>query len=106
MLKRVLVIPRLFNSGFKKPEESDFVKSFEQLGLPEKVLNHLKEFTAPSEIQSKSMKSLMQGQDMIAIAPTGSGKTLAFAIPALVKSAELHKNRRSSVSTLIVCPTR
>jgi superfamily II DNA/RNA helicase len=37
------------------------------------------------------MKSLMQGEDMIAIAPTGSGKTLAFAIPALLKSAELNK---------------
>ena len=47
----------------------------------------------------------MQGSDLIGIAPTGSGKTLAFAIPALIKSANVNQ-RKTSISTVIVCPTR
>lgn len=71
------------------------------------VSRFLSEFSTPTEIQAKSMKILLEGNDLIGIAPTGSGKTIAFALPALMKSAKLRKeNSRPFISTVIVCPTR
>ena len=35
-------------------------------------------FTTPTEIQEKSIPSILKGQDVIGESATGSGKTLAF----------------------------
>jgi ATP-dependent RNA helicase DeaD len=58
-------------------------------------------FDEPSEIQEKSIPSIVLGKDVIAGAATGSGKTLAFAA-GMVKNVE--KDR--GIQGLILTPTR
>lgn len=108
MLKRLLLVPKVFNSNLKIPLESDSFENFSDLNLPPTIQKHMEQFPSPSEIQAKSMKILLEGHDLVGIAPTGSGKTLSFAIPAMIKSAAFNKQsgRKASVSTVIVCPTR
>lgn len=40
-------------------------------------------FTKMTEIQARSIPSLLEGRDLVGAAKTGSGKTLAFLIPAI-----------------------
>ena len=40
-------------------------------------------FTNMTEIQARSIPSLLEGRDLVGAAKTGSGKTLAFLIPAI-----------------------
>ena len=40
-------------------------------------------FKKPTDIQFKSIPSILKGEDVLAIAQTGTGKTLAFAIPGV-----------------------
>ncbi|NND33439.1 MAG: DEAD/DEAH box helicase [Saprospiraceae bacterium] len=40
-------------------------------------------FRKPTDIQYKSIPSILKGEDVLAIAQTGTGKTAAFAIPVL-----------------------
>ncbi len=55
-----------------------------------------------TEVQAKTLPHMMEGKDMIALAPTGTGKTVAFAIPMLeyVNLTDKH------VQELVLCPTR
>lgn len=114
MLKRLFLIPRAFKSSsaadlssFRIPEESKFMNSFSQINFPDHFQKLLQEFQTPTEIQAKCMQLLMEGNDLIGIAPTGSGKTLAFALPALIKAAKYQEETNSNgVFTVIMCPTR
>lgn len=40
-------------------------------------------FTTMTEIQAKSIPTLLEGRDLVGAAKTGSGKTLAFLVPAV-----------------------
>ncbi|GAB5418157.1 MAG: DEAD/DEAH box helicase [Crocinitomicaceae bacterium] len=61
----------------------------------------------PTDIQYKSMKHILDGEDVMAIAQTGTGKTAAFAIPTLHK-IQTTKNKYSKgfVRCLVMVPTR
>jgi len=59
----------------------------------------IKEMTA---IQQKTLPLMMEGRDVIAIAPTGTGKTLAFGIPML----EYVNLKDQRVQELVLAPTR
>ncbi len=59
-------------------------------------------FTEPTEIQKKTIPLMMNGSDIIGIAPTGTGKTLAFGIPML----EYMDMKETQLQELVLAPTR
>ena len=59
-------------------------------------------FTEMTPVQMKTLPLMMEGRDIIAIAPTGTGKTCAFGIPML-EYVNLGDKR---VQELVLAPTR
>lgn len=85
------------------------LKSFEEAGLPDEVLECCKTFDKPSPIQANSWRFLLEGRDFIGIAKTGSGKTLAFGVPAIMHVLNKKKNKtckRVNPQCLVLSPTR
>ena len=76
---------------------------FLALGLKEEVLKAILDqgFSAPTEIQKKSIPVALDGKDIIGLSSTGSGKTLAYVAPIL---SQLSQQRE--VQALVLCPTR
>ena len=62
------------------------------------------QFKTLTSIQQKCIPLMMEGHDIIAIAPTGTGKTLGFGIPMLVEhdtsqyQASLREKRNASAA--------
>lgn len=82
----------------------DFCDYFEEGCISTKILQALSEmkFVKPSEIQKEAIPHILNGEDIIAMAPTGSGKTATFAIPIIQRTLTDDTN----IQTLILCPTR
>ncbi len=81
------------------------MKTFEELGLFEDVLNAIGElgFQTPTPIQEKTSPHLLEtDQDIFASAQPGTGKTAAFGLPIV----QLTKREDKRTQTLILCPTR
>ncbi len=81
------------------------MESFKHLGLSDEVLKGIEElgFETPSEIQTKSIPQLIQGdRDFIGLAQTGTGKTAAFSLPLLERIDSTEKFTQA----LILAPTR
>ena len=80
------------------------VNEFAQLEVSEDVLKALEDMgiQTPTTIQKQTIPLMMEGRDIIAIAPTGTGKTIAFGIPMLEYIA-LNDGR---VQELVLAPTR
>lgn len=78
--------------------------------MPEKFKMKIMEaYPVATEIQRKTAKIIMDGDDLIGIAKTGSGKTLAYSLPVLLKLAKDPKPTRllrEGPRYLIICPTR
>jgi ATP-dependent RNA helicase RhlE len=62
-------------------------------------------FKRPTDIQFKAIPSIMNGEDVMAIAQTGTGKTAAFAIPIIHHLANTRRSNEG-VRALILAPTR
>ncbi|NCO11281.1 ATP-dependent helicase [Candidatus Pacearchaeota archaeon CG_4_9_14_0_2_um_filter_39_13] len=79
------------------------MKTFEELGLSEKLLRKVKSlgFESPTEIQEKSIPLVLHGKDLIGTSATGSGKTLAFGLGLIEKIQE-----KKGVQVLVLTPTR
>jgi len=60
-------------------------------------------FDEATPVQRKAIPDIIEGNDLIACAQTGTGKTAAFVLPVLDKLAQ---EEETSVSTLIIVPTR
>jgi ATP-dependent RNA helicase RhlE len=74
----------------------DIKKNLRQLG-----------FRRPTDIQFKSIPSIMKGEDVLAIAQTGTGKTAAFAIPVINKIHSYKTSSRSDgIKCIVMVPTR
>ncbi len=79
------------------------MKKFEELGITTQILKAIEEenFTEPTEIQEKSIPSVLKGKDVLAGSATGSGKTLAFAV-GLIQNSE----KGNGIQGLVLTPTR
>ncbi|KAI0820634.1 P-loop containing nucleoside triphosphate hydrolase protein [Trametes gibbosa] len=87
------------------------ILSFDRLDVPAKLRAAFNGFKEPTPIQACSWPPALDGRDVVGIAETGSGKTLAFGLPALARilkatSQEQKKQKRTTVSVLVVAPTR
>ncbi len=64
-------------------------------------------FKRPTDIQFKAIPSIMNGEDVMAIAQTGTGKTAAFAIPIINKIHDQKSSKRSvGIKCIVMVPTR
>ncbi len=83
------------NLGVQRLREMDIsdevVRAFQWLG-----------FTDLTSIQDKCIPLMMDGQDVIGIAPTGTGKTLGFGIPML----EYVDLNSTEIQEVVLAPTR
>lgn len=60
-------------------------------------------YPTTTDIQGITIPPLLDGHDMIGLAPTGSGKTVAFAVPALKL---LKRSPHGNPTILVLAPTR
>jgi len=82
---------------------------FEKYHISEDIKQNLAKlgFKRPTDIQFKSIPSILNGEDVLAIAQTGTGKTAAFAIPLIDKiHREKSSKRDIGIKGLVMVPTR
>ncbi|MBX9850459.1 MAG: DEAD/DEAH box helicase [Cytophagaceae bacterium] len=83
---------------------------FEKYEIAASIKKSLKEagFERPTDIQYKSIPSILAGEDVLAIAQTGTGKTAAFAIPVLDLVSRLPgmPENNPDIKCLVMVPTR
>lgn len=64
-------------------------------------------YKKPTDIQFKSIPSILKGEDVLAIAQTGTGKTAAFALPILhILHAKNNRKKGGGIQCIIMVPTR
>ena len=82
--------------------------TFESLGLSAELAGACKEagFSEPTAIQLQAIPPLLQGKDLLGLAPTGSGKTAAFALPLLQRLVAGRQHAFRRVRVLVLVPTR
>lgn len=82
---------------------------FERYYISEAIKENLSAlgFKRPTDIQFKSIPSIMKKEDVLAIAQTGTGKTAAFAIPIIDQIHRLKSSKRSyGIKCIVMVPTR
>jgi len=62
-------------------------------------------FRKPTDIQYRAIQHVLDGEDVMAVAPTGTGKTAAFAIPMIEKMLQ-SKRTGAGIRALVMVPTR
>ena len=62
-------------------QQEDFTK----MDLSVEILKALEKqnISTPTAVQQQTIPLMMEGRDVMGIAPTGTGKTIAFGIPML-----------------------
>ena len=80
------------------------IAGFDNLDLSDEIMRAVAKmgFTQATPVQEKTIPIMMEGHDVIAIAPTGTGKTCAFGIPML----EYISLTDSRIQELVLAPTR
>lgn len=80
--------------------------SFNKLNLIQPIHRALQDagFSTPTDIQSKAIPHILEGNDVLGCAQTGTGKTAAFAIPILQRMQSRSEVAKPSV--LVLTPTR
>jgi ATP-dependent RNA helicase RhlE len=80
------------------------LSTFAELGLSKPAVARIEEigFKEPTEIQAKTIATIIAGADLMGSAETGSGKTAAYALPIIERLQSPGKDCRA----LILVPTR
>ena len=81
---------------------------FEEYSISPEIKKNLAKlgFKRPTDIQFKSIPSILKGEDVLAIAQTGTGKTAAFAIPVINMIDEKKRIKRpDGIKCLVMVPT-
>lgn len=78
--------------------------AFSTLALPDTLLQgvHALGYAAMTPVQAQSLPAILEGRDLVALAPTGSGKTAAFGLGLLSRLDA----SRIQTQALVLCPTR
>ncbi len=79
---------------------------FSSFGLDENLTHAVSDFPAPTPVQTAAIPAVLEGSDVLAIAPTGSGKTTAFVLPLLQRWLGEKRRKPRPVFALILVPTR
>ena len=85
---------------------------FSRLGLSPYVLPALQDalqqagYAQPTPIQQQAIPLIVQGRDLVALAPTGSGKTAAYVLPALQRFVLTPPRKPRVLAQLVLVPTR
>ncbi|MFY2507305.1 DEAD/DEAH box helicase [Vibrio pectenicida] len=82
--------------------------SFSNLGLSQPITQAIEKigYEKPTNIQTKAIPIILQGDDLIAAAQTGTGKTASFVLPILEKLSQESTQRKKRIRGLILTPTR
>src|SRR5690554_2665244 len=82
--------------------------SFKSLGLAPYILSSLTKlnYKLPTQIQEQAIPVILQGKDLLGIAPTGSGKTAAYALPIIQMMERNTATKNRHITALVVVPTR
>jgi len=80
--------------------------SFQGLGLSQATYKAVMRmgYKMPTPIQRKTIPTILEGQDVVAMARTGSGKTAAFIIPTVERLR--HHSMSVGVRCVVLSPTR
>src|SRR5690606_28472693 len=78
--------------------------AFSTLALPDALLQgvHALGYAAMTPVQAQSLPAILEGRDLVALAPTGSGKTAAFGLGLLSRLDA----SRIQTTALVLCPTQ
>ncbi|NBC83410.1 MAG: DEAD/DEAH box helicase [Bacteroidetes bacterium] len=92
------------NLSVVPPEKYVNTHTFADFKLDHSFLQQITQrgYTNPTEIQDKSIPTILEGKDLIGIAGTGTGKTAAFLIPIIQELIQKPENQKA----LIITPTR
>lgn len=79
--------------------------SFEDFKFNRQILNAIADagYTEATDVQQKTMPSILNGQDVMGIAQTGTGKTAAYILPVIMR---LKYAQGEHPRALIIAPTR
>lgn len=82
--------------------------SFSSFGLTPSLLKVLADqnYTLPTPIQKEVIPAILDGKDVLGIAPTGSGKTAGYVLPLLTRLQGASAARNRHAQTLVLVPTR
>jgi ATP-dependent RNA helicase RhlE len=90
-------------------EIDNFVKmKFKDYNIAKSIKEQLDElgFKRPTDIQFRAIKPILDGEDVMAVAPTGTGKTAAFVIPLLHQLVVKKCDSYDGIRALVLVPTR
>jgi ATP-dependent RNA helicase RhlE len=98
--------PTLFIKKAAPINETKYVstRTISDLPINDKIKNNLiaKGYSRPTEIQDRTLESILASNDLLGIAQTGTGKTGAFLIPIVNKLLGAQPTNQ----VLVVVPTR
>jgi ATP-dependent RNA helicase RhlE len=82
--------------------------SFISLGLSPSLLKALafQNYTEPYPIQQEAIPAILDGKDILGIAPTGSGKTIGYVLPILMNQQGKTATKNRHINVLVLVPTR